>query len=108
MTQRIVQHKVFLQYPKEGEQGIWDRPQDEEGAEKFVDIDRHSGGYPYGTSIDNAHDFKTVEEAIKYRGHFKQLQVRKVTITYDVEDAEPASNCILCDQNIDHGNCASS
>lgn len=105
---QIIQHKIFLQYPKEGEPGIHGRPQHSDDAEQFVDLDRASGGYPYGTSINNAHDFKTVEEAIKYRGHFKQLQVRRVTVTYVVEDAEPAPNCILCDQDIDHGNCASS
>ena len=80
---KIIQQKVFLQYPSLGEPGIHGRPTTAGEAEKFVDLDYNSGGYPYDTSIDNAHDFKTVEAAEKYRGHFDKLNVRIVDITYE-------------------------
>lgn len=80
---KIVQDKVFLQYPAVGEPGLSGMPTHKSDAEQFVDIDSHSGGYPYSTTIDRAHDFKTVENAIKYRGHFDYLIVREVRVTYE-------------------------
>ena len=80
---KIVQKKVFLQYPKVGEPGISGHPTHLDDSEKFVDIDYPSGGYPCSRNIDDAHDFKTVEAAEKYRGHFDKFIVREVTVTYE-------------------------
>ena len=81
---KILQHKVLLQYGEEGEAvtGYTKVHRDEAGM--FVDVDSHSGGYPYATTIDRAYDFKTTEKALKYAGHFPGLKVRSVTITYEV------------------------
>lgn len=77
----ITKTVVLLQYPKAGEIGPSGH-EVKDDAEKFVAIDRDSGGYPYAVDIDRAHDFRHVEQAVEYRGHFKKLAVRLVTITY--------------------------
>lgn len=81
---KYVRDIILLQYPVEGtklnEYGMVVRKDD---AEKFVDLDSASGGYPYPTEIQNAHDFGTVKAAEEYRGHFEKFIVREVRVTYD-------------------------
>jgi hypothetical protein len=79
--------KTVLQYPDVGCPGPYGHPISAEDACKFVALDGPSGGYPYPTTIDNAHDFKTTEKAREYRGHFSGFAIRVVTITYTIEDA---------------------
>lgn len=46
----------------------------------YVALDSHSGGYPYQVSAMEAHNFKTVEEAMKYAGHFDDFSVVELTV----------------------------
>jgi hypothetical protein len=81
---KITLNKVFLQYGRAGEKFSEYNKVHPSDAEKFVRLDSASGGYPCSTTIDDAHDFKTVEAAEKYRGHFPAFKVRHVTVTYEV------------------------
>lgn len=79
----ITKRKVFLQYGRAGEIGPYGH-EIKEDAEMFVNLDSASGGYPYATSIDHAHNFKTIAEAERYIGSFTRgLHVREVNITYE-------------------------
>lgn len=80
---KIVQKRLLLQYPKAGKPGWYSRPTSAEDAEKFVALDGPSGGYPYPTEIQDAHDFKTAEKADQYRLSFKQFEIREVTVTFE-------------------------
>lgn len=82
---KIEQTKILIQYGKENEPGEY-RPISKEHAEHFVDLDMASGGYPYATSIDRAFDFKTVEAAERYVGHFKGFHIRNVKVTYEWDE----------------------
>lgn len=96
---RIVQTKVFLQYGKTGEQlsaSGFQRVHEFE-QHQFVDLDNASGGYPYGTSIDRAYDFKTVEKALEYSRGVEGFHPRTVTITYEFTQHENLQKCKQCD-----------
>lgn len=45
----------------------------------FVALDQASGGYPYGVSIDRAHDFRSEQKALAYPSsseHFTYVEVQ--------------------------------
>lgn len=71
----IKETKVFLQY-NETTSGYWDKDY-----LPFVDLDMHSGGYPYEVEIGRAYNFKTVEKAKEYDRSGK-FDVRVVEISY--------------------------
>lgn len=49
---------------------------------KFMDIDDHSGGYPYATESSlRAKRFSTLEEAQDYQKMFKCLDIYRVTVS---------------------------
>ncbi len=56
-------------------------------ADRFVAIDRQSGGYPYSVGIENAHRFASVEDAEKYCGamNCEKFKIRQLTVTYEVK-----------------------
>lgn len=84
---KIVEHRVFLQYPAEGTRignPEYNRRTHADDANKFVDLDGASGGYPYSTSLERAHNFKAEAEAVKYQGSLNEgFIVRHVTVTYE-------------------------
>lgn len=81
--------RIVLQYDKAGDVqtqgGGYIRYVHENEAEKFVALDDRSGGYPYSTSVLNAHDFKTVEKAKSYATS-EGFHVRKLTLTCEVSE----------------------
>lgn len=79
------EEKIFLRYPPAGSKYRDNVYQSSHDAEKFVALDTASGGYPYGTTIDNAHDFKTVEAALEYASTMRSFfEVCRVRISYDI------------------------
>lgn len=84
---KIVEHRVVLQYPGEGTSignPEYKRTTHVDDANKFVDLDSSSGGYPYSTSLERAHNFKTEAEAIRYQGALNEgFIVRHVTVSYE-------------------------
>lgn len=84
----ITKTMVVLKYPAPGEPGWRKEGYDINEAEKFVDLDSYSGGYPYPTTIDRAHDFKTTEAARKYKGHFNEFTVHEVQVTYLINEVK--------------------
>lgn len=85
----ITRNIVVLRYARLGEKGYTPRASylPPEG-DIFVRLDYHSGGYPSATVIHDAHDFKTVEEARRYVGHFENFTICEVQVTYNVKDIE--------------------
>lgn len=69
------QKRIVLKYNKPNRLG-----HHREG-EVYVALDYHSGGYPYQVTIDCAHDFNTVDEAVKYGGSY-DFSVVELTVTY--------------------------
>ena len=84
----IKQSKVFLRWPKRGRPGPFGHPVHADDAEMFVALDSASGGYPATTTIDRAHDFKTVAEEVRYRGHFDKLDVYEVEVVYNLRPCD--------------------
>lgn len=84
VMKKMILKKIFLQYPKEGEIGPYGNPVHKDNAEKFVAIDRPSGGYPCPVDIEYAYNFRTEEEAIRYSGK-DNFKVRHITVTYEVK-----------------------
>lgn len=90
---QFVQTRVVLQYPPAGTE-LNIRYSDgrraktsASDADRFVAIDRQSGGYPYSVGIEDAHRFTSVEDAEKYCGAMnrEQFKICHLTITYEVE-----------------------
>ncbi len=81
---KIVQKRVFLQYPKIGEPGMYGFTTTESSAEKFVEVNWPAGAEPNPVDIKHAHDFRSVDDATKYRGK-APFHIREVTITYEFE-----------------------
>lgn len=96
---RIVRVKVVLQYGRAGESTSTYSTVSQHEAEKFVALDAASGGYPYATSIDEAHDFKTIEKALEYSRGFAGFHPRTLTITYQYEQTERLGTT---DEIVDH------
>lgn len=72
-----VRKRILLKYQKPQNYG------NDKSNWQYVALDSHSGGYPYATDVLSAHDFKTVEEARKYRGHFEEFDIVEVSISVE-------------------------
>lgn len=53
----------------------------------FVDLDLPSGGYPTRSLPDGAHDFLTIETAMKYKASFtkENFVLAEMQITYNIK-----------------------
>jgi hypothetical protein len=60
------------------------RPWLDDEDELFVDIDYNSGGYPYAVTAMQAHDFKSTDDALRYIGHFKNMEVVELEMQFTV------------------------
>lgn len=75
--------KIAIRYidPDEERRGYsWLKDEDE----LYVALDSNSGGYPYAVAVDCAHGFKDVADAIRYIGHFKNMEVVELEMQFTV------------------------
>ena len=75
---------VLLQYGAVGELIVTSVPIHENQVGRWVAIDHPSGGYPYDTVIERAHDFGSVEKAKLYAKDSPGFKIRRVIVTYTV------------------------
>jgi hypothetical protein len=62
----------------------WLDDDDDDDDELFVDVDCNSGGYPYAVTAMQAHDFKSTDDALRYIGHFKNMEVVELEMQFTV------------------------
>lgn len=57
-------------------------------AREYIALDRSSGGYPYGTTLDQAKQWDSLDEAVGYNNMFSRdgFQIKVLKMTTELMD----------------------